>query len=108
MDDQRQEGYQNQMQEFPEETLTALADLYKIFGDSTRLKILSALFLQERGVGEIARQLGMTLSAISHQLRVLKQARLVRARREGKMVYYTLADDHVRTIFAQGLEHIAE
>ncbi len=108
MDNQRQESCQKPAQQLPEETLTALADLYKIFGDSTRLKILSSLFHQERGVGEIARQLGMTLSAISHQLRVLKQARLVRARRDGKMVYYTLADDHVRTIFAQGLEHISE
>lgn len=91
-----------------DELLDALADLYKIFGDSTRLKILSALFQTERGVGDIAHQLGMTLSAISHQLRILKQAHLVRSRREGKMVYYALADDHVRTIFAQGLEHILE
>ena len=88
--------------------LDDLAELYKIFGDSTRIKILYTLFTEERGVGDIARLLGMTMSAISHQLRILKQARLVKPRREGKMVYYALADDHVRTIFAQGLDHILE
>ena len=90
------------------ELLDDLAELYKIFGDSTRIKILYTLFTEERGVGDIARLLGMTMSAISHQLRILKQARLVKPRREGKMVYYDLADDHVRTIFAQGLDHILE
>ena len=90
------------------ELLDDLAELYKIFGDSTRIKILYTLFTEERGVGDIARLLGMTQSAISHQLRILKQARLVKPRREGKMVYYALADDHVRTIFAQGLDHILE
>ena len=90
------------------ELLDDLAELYKIFGDSTRIKILYTLFTEERGVGGIARLLGMTMSAISHQLRILKQARLVKPRREGKMVYYALADDHVRTIFAQGLDHILE
>ena len=88
--------------------LIELAELYKVFGDSTRIKILYALFEEEKGVGEIANQLGMTMSAISHQLRILKQARLVKFRREGKMVYYALADDHVRTIFAQCLDHICE
>ena len=90
------------------ELLDDLAELYKIFGDSTRIKILYTLFTEERGVGDIARLLGMTMYAISHQLRILKQARLVKPRREGKMVYYALADDHVRTIFAQGLDHILE
>lgn len=90
------------------ELLDDLAELYKIFGDSTRIKILYTLFTEERCVGDIARLLGMTMSAISHQLRILKQARLVKPRREGKMVYYALADDHVRTIFAQGLDHILE
>lgn len=90
------------------ELLDDLAELYKIFGDSTRIKILYTLFTEERGVGDIARLLGMTMSAISHQLRILKQARLVKPRREGKMVYYALSDDHVRTIFAQGLDHILE
>lgn len=88
--------------------LCDLAELYKIFGDSTRIKILYALFGEERGVGDIAESLGMTMSAISHQLRILKQARLVKSRREGKMVYYSLADDHVKTIFSQGLDHICE
>ena len=90
------------------ELLDDLAELYKIFGDSTRIKILYTLFTEERGVGDIARLLGMTMSAISHQPRILKQARLVKPLREGKMVYYALADDHVRTIFAQGLDHILE
>ena len=90
------------------ELLDDLAELYKISGDSTRIKILYTLFTEERGVGDIARLLGMTMSAISHQLRILKQARLVKPRREGKMVHYALADDHVRTIFAQGLDHILE
>lgn len=101
-EDPRKEG-------MPDEgLLIELAELYKVFGDSTRIKILYALFEEEKGVGEIANQLGMTMSAISHQLRILKQARLVKFRREGKMVYYALADDHVRTIFAQGLDHICE
>ena len=91
-----------------ENLLFDLAELYKIFGDTTRIKILYALFEGEKGVSDIAEELGMTLSAISHQLRVLKQARLVKARREGKTVCYSLADDHVRTIFAQGLDHICE
>lgn len=95
--------------ELPDEGLLCdLAELYKVFGDSTRIKILYALFEKERGVGEIAGLLGMTMSAISHQLRILKGARLVKYRREGKMVFYSLADDHVRTIFAQGMEHICE
>ena len=88
--------------------LCDLAEVYKIFGDSTRIKILYALFDEERGVGDIAESLGMTMSAISHQLRILKQARLGKSRREGKMVYYSLADDHVKTIFSQGLDHICE
>ena len=100
--DPRKEGMPDEGQ------LIELAELYKVFGDSTRIKILYALFEEEKGVGEIANQLGMTMSAISHQLRILKQARLVKFRREGKMVYYALADDHVRTIFAQGLDHICE
>ena len=91
-----------------ENTAIDLSDFFRLFGDSTRIKILYALFEEERGVGDIADLLGLTMSAISHQLRILKQARLVRSRREGKMVYYALADDHVRTIFAQGLDHICE
>ena len=90
------------------ELLDDLAELYKIFGDSTRIKILYTLFTEERGVGDIARLLGMTMSAISHQLRALKQSKLVKYRREGKTVFYSLADGHVRTILDQGMEHVAE
>ncbi|ATW27386.1 ArsR/SmtB family transcription factor [Candidatus Formimonas warabiya] len=91
-----------------EEDLLDLADLFKIFGDSTRVKILYALFKAEMCVCDIAVLLGMTKSAISHQLRILKQAKLVKNRRDGKIVYYSFADDHVRNIFAQGLLHISE
>ena len=93
----------------PEENeLYDLAELFKVFGDSTRIRILFVLFEAEVCVCDLAKALNMTQSAISHQLRILKQARLVKARREGKMVYYALGDDHVRTIFAQGLDHILE
>ena len=91
-----------------EESLYDLAELFKVFGDSTRIRILYALFEAEMCVCDIAELLNMTQSAISHQLRVLKQARLVRSRREGKQIYYFLADDHVRTIIGQGMDHIAE
>ena len=92
----------------PEETLYDLAELYKVFGDSTRIKILYVLFEAEMCVCDIANILGMTQSAISHQLRALKNARLVKGRREGKTVFYSLADDHVKTIINQGLEHVRE
>lgn len=92
----------------PDEHLYALADLYKVFGDSTRIRILYALFEAELCVCDIAELLSMSISAISHQLRVLKQAQLVRYRRDGKTVYYSLADDHVRTILGQGMEHVEE
>jgi ArsR family transcriptional regulator len=96
-------------QEMPEEeTLYDLAELYKVFGDSTRVRILWALDTADLCVCDIAALLNMTQSAISHQLRVLKQARLVRYRRVGKNVYYSLDDDHVRSIFEQGLSHIRE
>lgn len=91
-----------------EETLFDLAELFKIFGDSTRIKILYVLFESEMCVCDIAQLLGMTQSAISHQLRALKNARLVKARRDGKTVFYSLADQHVKTILDQGLEHISE
>lgn len=91
-----------------DEILYDLAELYKVFGDSTRIKILYTLFEEELCVCDIASVLGMSMSAISHQLRVLKQACLVRYRRDGKTVFYSLADDHVRSIIGQGIEHIEE
>ena len=91
-----------------DEILYDLAELFKIFGDSTRIKILYVLFESEMCVCDIAKLLGMTQSAISHQLRSLKQSKLVKYRREGKTVFYALADGHVRTILGQGMEHIAE
>jgi len=91
-----------------EEVLYDLAELFKIFGDSTRIKILYVLFEAEMCVCDIAKLLNMTQSAISHQLRALKQSKLVKYRREGKTVFYSLADSHVRTIIDQGLEHVEE
>lgn len=93
----------------PEETeLYDLAELFKVFGDSTRIRILFVLFEAEVCVCELAKVLNMTQSAISHQLRILKANKLVNSRREGKSVFYSLADGHVRTIIAQGREHIEE
>ncbi len=91
-----------------EEMLYDLAELFRIFGDSTRIKILYVLFEAEMCVCDIAELLHMTQSAISHQLRVLKQSKLVKFRREGKTVFYSLADDHVRTIIGMGMEHLCE
>jgi len=91
-----------------DETLCDLADLFKIFGDTTRMKILFALFESELCVCAICELLGMTQSAISHQLAVLKKNSLVRCRREGKTVMYSLADEHVRSIIGQGFDHITE
>ena len=93
----------------PEETeLYDLAELFKVFGDSTRIRILFVLFEAQVCVCDLAQALGMTQSAISHQLRILKQNKLVKSRREGKSVFYSLADDHVRTIIEMGREHIEE
>ena len=92
----------------PEEALYDLAELYKVFGDSTRIKILYVLFESEMCVYDISLLLNMSISAISHQLRILKQSRLVKFRREGRTVFYSLADDHVRTIIDQGIEHLSE
>ncbi len=91
-----------------DEVLCDLSDLFKLFGDNTRLKILYSLFESELCVCAISELLNMTQSAISHQLKVLKDARLVANRREGKTVYYRLADDHVRSIIMQGMSHICE
>lgn len=93
----------------PEETeLYDLAELFKVFGDSTRIRILFVLFEAEVCVCDLAQALNMTQSAISHQLRILKQNKLVKSRREGKSIFYSLADEHVRTIIAMGREHIEE
>lgn len=91
-----------------EDQLYDLAELFKVFGDSTRIRILFALFEAEICVCDLAETLSMTQSAVSHQLKILKQARLVKSRREGKSVIYFLADDHVRTIIGQGFEHLSE
>lgn len=91
-----------------DELLCDLGDLFKVFGDTTRIRILYSLFESERSVSAITEILGMTQSAISHQLKVLKNANLVDCRREGKTMMYYLADDHVRTIIGQGYEHLTE
>jgi len=90
------------------DTLVRLAELFKVFGDPTRIRILNTLSRGELRVQDIADTLSMTQSAISHQLRILKQAALVKSRRDGKSIYYSLADDHVATIMQQGLEHVCE
>ena len=91
-----------------EDTLYDLTELFRIFADSTRVRILYVLFESEMCVCDIAALLGMTQSAISHQLRALKNARLVSSRRDGKTVFYSLADEHVKTILDQGIEHVTE
>ena len=97
------------MQSVPEkETMDAIAELFKGFADSTRVHILALLARQELCVTDIAQTVDVSQSAISHQLRILKQMRLVKFRREGKSVLYSLADGHIQTILAQGMEHIGE
>ena len=91
-----------------EETLTRLSDLFRVFGDGTRIRILYVLLCSETCVCDIAQLLGMTQPAISHQLRILKQMDLVKARRDGKTIFYSLADDHIVSILSQGMEHIRE
>lgn len=88
--------------------LYELAELFKVFGDSTRIKILYVLFESEMCVCDIAQLLGISQSAVSHHLRVLKQSKLVKFRKDGKSVIYSLTDDHVRTIIDQGMEHVCE
>ena len=92
----------------PEEQLLRLAELFKVFGDGTRIRILYVLLEAEVCVCDLATLLGMQQSAVSHQLRILKQARLIKARRDGKTVFYSLADDHVATLLKQGMEHVCE
>ena len=91
-----------------EDELIEMAELFKMFGDSTRIKILSLLFEGEKCVQEITEASGSSQSAVSHQLRLLKQARLVRSRRSGKQIFYTLADEHVKTILGMAKEHLEE
>ena len=92
-----------------EDELYDLAELFKVFGDSTRMRILFCLFETEAvNVGDLAEKLSMTVSAVSHQLKILKQKKLIRSRRSGKQVYYSLADEHVRLIIEMGMEHILE
>lgn len=91
-----------------EEALYELADLFKIFGDTTRIKILFALSEEELCVNEIAEKLNITQTAVSHQLRILKTNKLVKFRKEGKMVYYSLLDEHVTGIINLGMEHVEE
>ncbi|MCI6913947.1 MAG: metalloregulator ArsR/SmtB family transcription factor [Lachnospiraceae bacterium] len=91
-----------------DEFLFELCDLFRIFGDSTRIKILFVLMDREMNVGDIATELNLNQSAVSHQLRVLKDAKIVKFRRDGKSMYYSLDDDHVRNILALGMEHVEE
>ena len=91
-----------------DDTLLDVSELFKVLGDSTRCKILFVLLACEMCVCDLSQLLGMSVSAISHQLRILRQARLVRYRREGKTVFYALADEHVRTLLSQGMEHVQE
>ena len=96
------------MDTYDMEKISDLAELFKVFGDPTRLKILLVLFKEELSVSEIAEKLNMTQSAISHQLKNLKNSRLVKYRREGQNIYYSLDDEHVYNIIAQGKEHVEE
>lgn len=91
-----------------ENELADLAELFKVFGDSSRIKILYALFDREMGVGDIAETINMTISAVSHQLRILKSNHLVKSRRQGKNILYSLDDNHVYSILAMGRDHIEE
>ena len=91
-----------------EECLYDLAEFFKVFGDSTRIRILFVLFEAEVCVCDLAATLNMTSSAVSHQLKFLKRSKLIKSRREGKSVFYSLADNHVRTIISQGMDHITE
>ena len=96
------------VEEIDEEILYDLADLFKVFSDTTRIKILFALMDKDLCVADIAETIGASQSAVSHQLRILKQARLVKFQREGKNVIYAISDDHVHTMLDQGMTHICE
>lgn len=98
----------NQCRKVDEDKIQAMADLFKIFGDTTRIRILYALYDDEHSVGDIAEALDMTQSAVSHQLKILRTSKLLKARRDGKQIFYSLADEHVHMIMDVGLEHIEE
>ena len=91
-----------------DDSLYDLSEVFRVFGDSTRIRILYALFESELCVCDLATLLGLTQSAVSHQLRILKDAKLVKFRREGKTIFYSLSDDHVRTIIGMGMDHLCE
>jgi ArsR family transcriptional regulator len=97
-----------ELKDVPEEELIDLAELFKMFADSTRIKILYDLFQGEKNVTEICNDLEMNQSAISHQLKILRSSKLIKARRDGKMMLYSLADEHVKTIIAMGMDHVEE
>ena len=97
-----------ELKDVPEEELIDLAELFKMFADSTRIKILYDLFQGEKNVTEICNDLEMNQSAISHQLKILRTSKLIKARRDGKMMLYSLADEHVKTIIAMGMDHVEE
>lgn len=104
-----EEVVQRVLEKQPEdEYLYDLAELFKVFGDTTRIRMLYALFEGELCVNDMARILGLSQSAVSHQLRILKDSKLVKFRREGKIIFYSLDDDHIRTIIAMGMEHVEE
>lgn len=96
------------MKKISEDILYDTADLFKIFGDSTRIRILYSLYQKEKNVNEISEELNVSQSAISHQLRILKSSKLIKNRRSGKEIFYSLDDDHVYNIIAQGIEHVTE
>lgn len=102
------EAHQIRRQEPSARSVRALSDLFSVFADTTRIRIMYVLYADELCVGDIASILGLSQSAISHQLRIMKDARLVASRREGKTVFYALDDDHVRAILATGMEHVEE
>ncbi|MCH4179449.1 MAG: metalloregulator ArsR/SmtB family transcription factor [Megasphaera sp.] len=102
------ERHHDQLPELSRQYIQPLADIFKVLGDPTRLRILHALMNGELCVRDIAETIGMGQSAVSHQLRILRDARLVQFRRDGKVIYYCLADDHVFTLVSVGLEHVAE
>ncbi|MBR2675023.1 MAG: helix-turn-helix transcriptional regulator [Mogibacterium sp.] len=106
--DENTKSDEYRLKDMGEEALLDLAELFKMFADSTRIKILYDLFDGEKNVGELCRDIEMNQSAVSHQLRALKTAKLVKSRRDGKAIYYALDDEHVKTIIAMGKEHIEE